>query len=98
VCIGLMQSDWVAEDLDPSSLGLDILILTRYKRARACLSIFIYGKTNKQFRACGNIVYGETGKIREFALSRYPRQDNYNVNKTKSYYLISSKLTPVDAS
>jgi hypothetical protein len=65
---------------------------------RACLSIFIYGKTNKQFRACGNIVYGETGKIREFALSRYPRQDNYNVNKTKSYYLISSKLTPVDAS
>ena len=34
LCIGLMQSDWVAEDLDPSRLGLDILILTRYKRAQ----------------------------------------------------------------
>jgi len=34
VCMGLMQSDWVAEDLDPSRLGLDILILTRYKRAQ----------------------------------------------------------------
>ena len=65
---------------------------------RACLSIFIYGETNKQFRASGNIVYGETGKIQEIALSLYPRQDNYNVNKTKSYNWISSKLTPVDAS
>ena len=65
---------------------------------RACLSIFIYGETNKQFRASGNIVYGETGKIREISLSRYPRQVNCNVNKTKSYNWISSKLTPVDAS
>jgi len=65
---------------------------------RACLSIFIYGETNKQFSACGNIVYGETGKIQEIALSQYPRQANCNVNRTKTYNWISSKLTPVDAS
>ena len=64
---------------------------------RACLSIFIYGETGKQFRAFGNMVYGETSKIKEIALSRYPRQANCNVNRTKTYYWISSKLTPVDA-
>ena len=31
---------------------------------RACLSIFIYGETNKQFRAYGQPVYGETSKIK----------------------------------
>ena len=72
--------------------------VSQHSPERACLSIFIYGETNRQFRASGNIVYGETGKIREIALSRYPRQVNCNVNKTKSYYWISSKLTPVDAS
>ena len=67
-------------------------------RGRACLSIFIYGETSKQFRAYGNIVYGETGKIKEIALSRYPRQANCNVNRTKTYDWISSKLTLGDAS
>jgi len=65
---------------------------------RACLSIFIYGETGKQFRACGNIVYGETSKIKHIALSLYPRQANCNVNRTKTYNWISSKLTPVDES
>jgi len=32
---------------------------------RACLSFFIYGKTNKQFRAYVNSVYGKTSKIKE---------------------------------
>ena len=68
------------------------------RQRRACLSIFIYGETNKQFRACVNIVYGKTSKIKENALSRYPRQANCNVNRTKTYDWISSKLTPVDAS
>jgi len=38
-------------------------------RQRACLSIFIYGQTNKQFRAYGQTVYGKTSKIKEKALS-----------------------------
>ena len=68
---------------------------------RACLTAFSYiqyGETNKQFRACVNIVYGKTSKIKENALSRYPRQANCNVNRTKTYNWISSELTPIDAS
>ena len=36
---------------------------------RACLSIFIYGETNKQFRAYGQTVYGKTSKIKGKSLS-----------------------------
>jgi len=65
---------------------------------RACLSFLIYGKTNKQFRARVNSVYGKKSKIKEKALSWNQRQANCNVNKTTTYDWICSKLTPVDAS
>ena len=84
--------------LDPGVLFWRGICVKVRGRPRACLSIFIYGETNKQFRAPGNIVYGKTGKIKEIALSQYPRQTNCNVNRTKSYDWIASKLTPVDAS
>ena len=42
---------------------------------RACLSIFIYGETSKQFRASGQTVYGETGKIKVNSLACLGIQD-----------------------
>ena len=69
---------------------------------RACLSIFIYGETNKQFRkqfrARVKNVYGKTSKIKEKALSWNQRQENQNAYYTKTFGWISSKLTPADAS
>jgi len=65
---------------------------------RACLSICMYGETNKLFRARVKNAYEKTSKIKEIALSWNQRQANCNVNWTKTYNWISSKLTPADAS
>ena len=65
---------------------------------RACLIIFIYGETNKQFRTSVQNVYGKTSKIKGKVLSWNQRQENQNANYTKTYHWISSKLTPADAS
>jgi len=65
---------------------------------RACLSIFIYGETNKKFRAYGQTVYEETSKIKRKTLSLNQRQGNQIAYYTKTPRWISSKLTPADAS
>ena len=65
--------------------------------SRACLSIFIYGETSKQFRASVQTVYGETGKIKGNSLSWNQRQGN-KIVYSKTCCWISSKLTPVDVS
>ena len=65
---------------------------------RYCLSIFIYGETNKQFRAYGQTVYEETIKIKTKALSWNQRQGNQNAYYTKTPRWIPSKLTPADTS
>ena len=61
---------------------------------RACLSIFIYGETNKQFRARVKSVYGKTNKIRGKALSWNPRQGNQNAYKTKTCDWSKSQTNP----
>jgi len=78
---------------------IDAVFFQNHLRAsRSCLSIFIFGETNKQFRGRVKTVYGKTSKIREKVLSWNPRQGNQNAYKTQTYYWISSKLTPADAS
>ena len=65
---------------------------------RACLSIFLYGETNKQFRSRVKNGYGKTSKIKEKALSWNQRQANQNTYYSKTFRWISSKPTPADAS
>jgi len=72
--------------------------LVKHSLPRACLSILIYGETNKLFRARVKNAHEKTSKIKEIALSWNQRQANCNVNWTKTYNWISSKFTPVDAS
>jgi len=52
---------------------------------RTCLSIFIYGETNKQFRAGVKNGCGKTSKIKEKALSWNQRQANQNAYYSKTF-------------
>ena len=69
-----------------------------YVTVRACLSIFIYGETNKQFRSYSQTVYEETSKIKRKTLSLNQRQGKQIAYYTKTLRCISSKLIPADAS
>jgi len=74
------------------------VVTLAYRRSRACLSIFIYGETSKQFRVYGQTVYEETSKIKANTLSCNQRQGNQIAHYTKTPGSISSKITPADAS